>query len=69
MGCLIPEPLCVEEFRSGYEREKRLPDNVLLDEAGAVIEAALKVYLGTNVVAATMTDSLREYYDKKNKAE
>lgn len=69
MGCLIPEPLCVEDFRSGYARRGRLPDNVLLDEAGVIIGDALKVYLGTNVVAATMTDSLREHYDRMKKAE
>lgn len=64
MGCLIPEPLCVEDFRSGYVRGRRLPDNVLLDEAGMIIGDALKMYLGTNVVVATMTDSLSEHYNK-----
>lgn len=62
MGCLIPEPLCVEDFRSCYARRRRLPDNVLLDEAGFVIGDALNAYLGTNVIAATMTDALREHY-------
>ena len=69
MGCLIPEPLCVEDFRSGYARVKRVPDNVLLDEAGVIIGDALNAYLGTNVVAATMTDSLREHYDRMRKSE
>lgn len=67
MGCLIPEPLCIEDFRSDYARGRRLPDNVLLDEAGVIIGDALKAYLGTNVVAATITDSLREYYGIMNK--
>lgn len=68
MGCLIPEPLCVEDFRSEHARGRRLPNNVLLDEVGVIIGDALKAYLRTNVVAATMTDSLREHYDRAKKA-
>lgn len=66
MGCLIPEPLCIWDFRDNSAK-RRLPDNILLDEAGMIISDALNTYLGTNVVAATMTDSLREYYDKVKK--
>lgn len=69
MGYLIPEPLYIEDFRSDYAQGRRLPDNVLLDEAGVIIGDALKAYLRTNVVAATMTDSLREYYDGAKKVE
>lgn len=69
MGCLIPEPLCIEDFKGSSVRGRRLPDNVLLDEAGVIIGDALKAYLGTNVIAATMTDSLREYYNRMKKAE
>lgn len=69
MGCLIPEPLCLEDFKGNSARRRRLPDNVLLDEAGVILEDALKAYLGTNIVAATMTDSLREHYDRMKKAE
>ena len=43
--------------------------NVLLDEAGVIIGDVLKAYLGTNIVAATMTDSLREYHDRMKKSE
>lgn len=64
MGCLIPEPLCIEDFKGDSARRRRLPDNVLLDEAGVVIGDALNAYLGTNIIAATMSDSLREYYNK-----
>ena len=67
MGCLIPEPLCIEDFRSNSARGRRLPDNVLLDEAGVAIGDALNSYLGTNVVAATMTDALREHYSMMKK--
>lgn len=68
MGCLIPEPLCILDFR-GNSVGRRLPDNILLDEAGMIISDALNTYLGTNVVTATMTDSLREHYDRVKKAE
>ena len=68
IGCLIPEPLCIEDFKSDSARGRRLPDNVLLDEASVIIGNALKAYLGTNIVAATMTDSLREHYDRMKKA-
>lgn len=69
MGCLIPEPLCIDDFKGDLARGRRFPDNVLLDEAGMIIGDALKAYLGTNVVAATMTDSLREHYNRTKKAE
>lgn len=73
MRCLIPEPLCIRDFIGNPEwvRGRKLPENILLDEAGMIIGDALNAYLGTNVVAATMTDSLREHYDgmKKNKME
>lgn len=32
MGCLIPEPLCVGDFKGDSSRGRRLPDNVLLDD-------------------------------------
>lgn len=64
MGCLIPEPLCVGDLKGNASRGRRFPDNVLLDEAGVIIGDALNAYLGTNVVTATMTDALRECYNK-----
>lgn len=64
MGCLIPEPLCIEDFKGEFVRGRNLPDNVLLDEAGMILNDALNAYLGTNVIAATMTDSLKEKYDR-----
>lgn len=69
MGCLIPEPLCIGDFIGDSARGRRPPDNILLDEAGMVISDALNTYLGTNVVAATMTDSIREYYNRMKKTE
>ena len=69
MGCLIPEPLCIADLKSNSAMGRILPDNVLLDEAGGIIGDALKAYLRTNIVAATMTDSLREHYDRMKKAE
>lgn len=64
MGCLIPEPLCIEDFNRERIRGYRLPQNILLDEAGDIIGDALNAYLGTNVIAVTMTDSLKEKYNR-----
>lgn len=47
--------------------QQGLPDNVLLDEACVGIGNALNAYLRTNVIAATMTDLLREHYDRMRK--
>lgn len=64
MGCLIPEPFCIGDFKGDSTRQRKLPDNILLDEAGNILADALNAYLGTNVVAATMTDTLRELHKK-----
>jgi hypothetical protein len=68
MGCLIPEPLCFGDFRDESNRGCRLPENILVDEVGMVIEDALNAYFHTNVVSATMTDSLKEHYAMVRKA-
>lgn len=39
----------------------------MLDEADVVIGDALNAYLGTNIIAATMSDSLREYIITNNR--
>lgn len=67
MGCSIPEPLCVEDFKGRRIRGLRLPQNILLDEAGDILGVALNAYLGTNVIAATMTDCLKEKYNRMRK--
>lgn len=67
MRCLIPEPLCIEDFNRKNIRKYRLPLNILLDEAGDILGDALNAYLGTNVIAATMTDSLKEKYNRMRK--
>lgn len=67
MGCLIPEPLCFGDFRGDSNRGSRLPENILVDEVGMVIEDALNSYFHTNVVSATMTDSLKEHYKRIRK--
>lgn len=63
LGCIIPEPLCILDFIGDSCKERKLPENVLLDDAASVIEEALKRYLHTNVVAATMTDRIKERYE------
>lgn len=67
IGCLIPEPLCFGDFRGESNRGSRLPENILVDEVGMVIKDALNAYFHTNVVSATMTDSLKEHYDRIRK--
>lgn len=58
----IPVPLTENDIES---RGIRLPENILVDEGYDLIGAALNYYLGTHVVAVTLTDKLKERYDKK----
>lgn len=53
----IPIPLTVEEFRN---RMGRIYDCVLIDEEYDLIGEALDDYLGTHVVAVTLSDKLKE---------
>lgn len=58
----IPIPLTVEEFRN---RIGRTCDCVLVDEGYDLIGEALDSYLGTHVVAVTLTDRVKEFADKR----
>ena len=61
----IPVPLTENDIKSIESREIRLPENILVDEGYDLIGTALNYYLGTHVVAVTLTDKLKERYDKK----
>lgn len=58
MNVMIPDVIVESE---GIMRGKR-PDNVLIDEGYNIIEKALKAYLGSNVIALTMSDRIKEDY-------
>lgn len=53
MGCDIPEPMTVADFRHKFYQD----ENVLVDEilANNLLATALNQYIGANVVACTMT--------------
>lgn len=58
----IPVPLTENDIES---RKIRLPENILVDDGYDLIGTALNYYLRTHVVVVTLTDKLKERYDKK----
>lgn len=58
----IPVPLTENDIKS---RVIKLPENILVDEGYDLIGTALNYYLGTHVVAVTLSDKLKERYGKK----
>ena len=58
----IPVPLTENDIKS---RGIRLPENILIDEGYDLIGTALNYYLGTHVVAVTLSDKFKERYGKK----
>lgn len=58
MGCIIPEPLTVEDLR-GYKVLKP-GSNIFFDNIESILEVALNTYLNANIVGATMTDVVKE---------
>ena len=63
MRCVIPDPMCFNDFRGDMVRGRILPTHILVDEVGLIIEDALNAYFGTNVVAATMSNLSDEKYN------
>lgn len=57
MGCIIPEPVTVDELRNLH----RVPNQsgVLVDNVHLIISDALNHYLNANVIGGTMTDLLK----------
>ena len=62
LALIIPVPMTVEEFRN---RKGRTCDCVLVDEGYDLIGEALDAYMGTHVMAVTLTDRVKELADKK----
>ena len=58
MGCNIPEPITFCRLRH-YNSAMNLYENVLVDEAGSILGAALNEYLHCNVKCATLSDNLK----------
>lgn len=58
----IPVPLVKYDIES---KGIKLPENILVDEGYDLIGTAIDYYLGTHVVAVTLSDKLKERYDKK----
>lgn len=63
MGCIIPEPLTVDELKSLHSLQNC---NVLLDELTTILDKALKSYLGVNVICATVSDYLKDNQIKED---
>lgn len=59
---IIPVPMTVEEFKN---KRGMNYDHVLIDEGYNLIGEALDAYMGTHVVAVTLTDRVKEFADKK----
>ena len=58
----IPVPLTEYDIKS---KGIKLPENILVDEGYDLIGTAIDYYLGTHVVAITLTDKVKERCDKK----
>ena len=59
LGVVIPQPIAITELASN-NKDPLYRNGVLIDEAYDIISKALDNYLGTHVVAATLTDKLKE---------
>ena len=62
LDLIIPVPMTVEECKYKYGMNH---DCVLVDEGYNLIGEALDAYMGTHVMAVTLTDRVKELADKK----
>lgn len=62
LDLIIPVPITVEECKNKCAMNY---DHVLIDEGYNLIGEALDTYMGTHVVAVTLTDRVKEFADKK----
>jgi len=67
IGCNIPQPITVTELRNGDFRGSGIK-NILFDDVGEILGAAVNDYLGVNVIGATMSDYEKERQNYKLKA-
>lgn len=59
LNLIIPEPITVQNWN--YEHRGKRIEHVLVDDAESVIGEALKQYFDCDVIAATLTDKLKEF--------
>ena len=62
LDLIIPVPMTVEECKN---KRGMNYDHVLIYEGYNLIGEALDAYMGTHVVAVTLTDRVKEFADKK----
>lgn len=62
LNLIIPVPMTVEECKN---KRGMNYDHVLIDEGYNLIGEALDAYMGTHVMAVTLTDKVKELADKK----
>lgn len=57
LGVVIPTPMTVDD----YKAKGRIHENhILIDEGYDLIGEALDAYMGTHVVAVTLSDKIKE---------
>lgn len=57
LGVVIPTPMTVDDYRA---RGKIHENHILIDEGYDLIGEALDAYMGTHVVAVTLSDKIKE---------
>lgn len=67
MGCIIPDPIVLNDLLGSDVSGFIKPNCVLVDEVGFILEDALTEYLGVKIACATMTDDVKEMESMKAK--
>ena len=57
LGVVIPTPMTVEDYKA---RGRIHENHILIDEGYDLIGEALDAYMGTHVVAVTLSDKIKE---------
>lgn len=55
MGCVIPDPMTVSDYKMYGNCIGQMPRNVLIDEIETILDDAIEEYVHGHVVAATIT--------------
>ena len=57
LGVTIPTPMTVDDYKA---KERIHENHILIDEGYDLISKALDAYMGTHVVAVTLSDKVKE---------